>query len=110
MSHNHNRKRNVIVPGRRKCVRCHGPIDNQFRTQPWCLECGLQLQQMSYNGEEVLELIMAIMPPTPPHPEAMIKAWSVLRVARQALLAQGLLLPNDDEPGDQKPRSSVLLT
>jgi hypothetical protein len=92
-----------IRTGKRTCVRCHEPIFNEFRKQPWCEDCGIELQQMSYNGEEVLQMVMDIMPPTPPHPDATIKAWTVLRIARKVLLDRELLLPNDEEPTDQQP-------
>lgn len=95
-----------IVPTARPCVRCHELIHNKFRPQPWCLECGLELQQMDFNGEEVLEMVLAMMPPTPPHPDATIKGWTVLRIARQVLLKHELLLPNEDEPDDQRPGGS----
>lgn len=93
-------KPKLTVPGRRACVRCHQPIDNQFRKQPWCLDCGLELQQMSFNGEEVLDMVASMMPPTPPHPDATIKAYTVLRLSREVLISEGLLLRDDDNPDD----------
>lgn len=93
-------KPKLTVPGRRFCVRCHEPIDNEFRKQQWCLDCGLELQQMSYNGEEVLELVASMMPPTPPHPDATIKAYTILRICREILIQNGLLLRDEDNPDD----------
>lgn len=110
MANNKNRFR---VPNRKICVRCKETIYNVFRKQPWCDNCSLELQQMSFNGEELLEIVMTIMPPTPPHPDAMIKAWTVLRIARRVLLDNELLLPNDDEPEGQGPgqgKRNLILT
>lgn len=104
-------KQKMTVPGRRFCVRCHDPIDNQFRKQPWCVDCGIELQQISYNGEDVLEMIVSIMPPTPPHPDATIKAYTILRVAREVMISQGLLLRDEDNPDDKpQPRSNLILS
>lgn len=105
-----NPSKPVYVPGRRKCVRCHGPIDNIFRKDPWCLDCELDLKSMKFDGEDVLKLVLTIMPPTPPHPDMLIKVWAVLRTARRVLLDKELLLPNDNEPPDQKlpPQSKII--
>lgn len=103
----------IKVPNRRDCVRCHKPIMNTFSKKPWCSDCDLELQQMSFDGTEVLDMIINIMPPTPPFPEATIKAWTVLKIARRVLLEQNLLLPNEDtedEGGAPVPKSPILTT
>lgn len=93
-------KPKLTMPGRRFCVRCHDPIDNEFRKTPWCSDCELELQQMSFNGCEVLEMVASMMPPTPPHPEATIRAFTVLRLSREILIENGLLLRDEDNPED----------
>ena len=98
-----------VVPGRRFCVRCHEPIDNRFRKQPWCLDCDLELQQMSFDGTEVLEMVVAMMPPTPPHPDATIKAFTVLRLSREILIENGLLLRDEDNKDDGPAAPSKIL-
>lgn len=105
-------KPKLSVPNRRFCVRCHEPIDNTFRKQPWCVDCGQELQQMSFNGEDVLEMVVSMMPPTPPHPDATIKAYTVLRLSREILIQNGLLQRDeqnpDDEPGAMKPSNLIV--
>ena len=70
-------KPQLHVAGRRFCVRCQAPIDNQFRKKQWCIDCEQQLQAMTFTGEDALTMVVAIMPPTPPHPDFTIKAWTV---------------------------------
>ena len=110
MGSNVNRKRPVVE--KPKCVRCGEYIFNEFRQQPWCVDCGLELQEMSFDGEEVLELFLSVMPPMPPHPSIQVKVLTVLRIARRGLVEFGLLKPNDeqsDSDGDQIKKSPILL-
>lgn len=92
-------KPQLHVAGRRFCVRCQAPIDNQFRKKQWCIDCEQQLQAMTFTGEDALTMVVAIMPPTPPHPDFTIKAWTVLKLARHVLQAKGLLL-NQEQQAD----------
>lgn len=96
------------VKDRKVCVRCTRYIMNVFTKSPFCDDCRTDLQGMTFDGEQVLTMIMDIMPPTPPHPDAAIKAFTVIKLARAVLQQEGLLLP-DDEADDSKSKSSLIV-
>lgn len=97
----------IKVANKKRCIRCDAVIDNPFRTQPWCDDCSLVLQGMLFNGEDVLEMVVAMMPPTPPRPVMMINAWTVLNNSRRVLQHMGILL--EDEEDDKPEGSSPIL-
>jgi hypothetical protein len=78
----------------RVCIRCHGTINDQYRAEPWCEECSVVLQGQTYTGEQVLELIIAMMPPTPPNPDQVIRVYKVQEVCRDVMIQVGILLPH----------------
>lgn len=113
------KKRSGIETGKPPCIRCGEPMFNAFTKKRWCADCVTALQQMSFNGEEVLEMILTMMPPTPPHPDAPIKAMTVLKNARIVMLHYGILEPQegdeelgqpDDDGGGTAPKPALILT
>ena len=101
-----NRK---IVTGKEPCIRCGDDIDNEFRKQPWCFECGIELQGMSFTGEDMLEAVLSTMPPL--HLK-FVEVVQVHRIARKMLIHQGIFpAPEDDENDDDtNTRKSLILT
>jgi hypothetical protein len=88
-----------IETGKQPCLHCNKPLFNPFRTKPWHEECEKVLKDMHFNGEQVLDLVLAMMPPTPPHPEMQVKVTLMHQIARQVLIDVELVLP---KPGERK--------
>lgn len=86
------------------CIRCMKPIFNAFRRDPWCDDCNTELQLMSYTGEEVLQLVLAMLPPMPQHlrPGAVpvVPVATVNQIAHKVLVEKGLL--NNIEPDNDE--------
>lgn len=101
------RKHNIHTKAR-KCVRCKEPIFNPFRQTPWCSDCQIDLQAMSFNGEEVLEMVLAMMPPQPPHPQMAVRVMTVLSVCRRVLVKNGLLGDDEDDEEQNSPGKKLL--
>lgn len=83
----------------RLCVRCRETITDDYRAQPYCESCEEWLLAQSYTGVQVLDLVMAMMPPTPPNKDQVIRVLKVQEVCRDVLLQVGILLPHkSDKP------------
>lgn len=89
----------IQTPDYKKCVRCRQPIFNVWQKRPWCDGCQDELQAIEMNGEEILEMVLQMIPPTPPHPEMPIKVIKVQEVCRKVLINYDLL-PGDDDSDD----------
>ncbi len=101
-------KKPKLHSGKIPCVRCHEPMFNEFRSQPWCSDCGLELQQMNMNGEEVLELMLAITPPPFPDPNMHVRVTDVQKIIRKALMEKGLILGYNDQDETGQSKSRIL--
>lgn len=102
------KKATIETPTLGKCMRCHNKMDKSLRTKPWCVDCEAELKAMKFDGEQVLDMVVAMMPPAPPHDQIQVKVWTVLRIARGVLLEKLLLLPADEEPHEPS-KPAVLL-
>lgn len=92
------------------CVRCQEPIFNDFRKREWCYDCEIILKQLSFDGVEVLEMVLAMMPPMPPNlPKGAVPGVpvaAVLQVAARVMIRAGIFPKpeptNDEDGGPQK--------
>lgn len=100
-----------IETGRPICVRCQEPIFNAFRKREYCLDCEIILDGMSFTGTEVLEMVLAMMPPMPPNiPKGVIPGVpiaTVLQVAARVMMQKGIFpqpeTDKDEGSGPSKP-------
>lgn len=101
----------IETPNYKNCFRCGDRISNPFSSHKVCDDCSTELQQMSFDGEELLDMITAIIPPAPPTKNMMIPVMTVARVIRKVLIQEGLVLQDDDED-DQPPskKSRILIS
>lgn len=81
----------------RLCIRCRGTITDDYRAEPYCEECEAVLLEQSYNGVQVLDLVMAMMPPTPPNVDQVIRVLKVQEVCRDVMIQVGILLPHKSD-------------
>jgi hypothetical protein len=94
----------------RVCMRCDDPITDTFDRSRFCSDCKMTLQRMSFNGEEVVEMIAAIMPAAPDRPNLVVPVDKVIEVATKVMMRTNLILPieppkqDNDEPGGGVPQ------
>ncbi len=110
MSNRMGRSKHKIETGKEPCMRCGEPLTNEFRKQPWCFECGIELQAMEFDGEEVLEMMMSVMPP---QHLRVVMVSQMNSIVTRMLVHKGVLPDcgdnnNDDEGGAPVP-SKILV-
>jgi hypothetical protein len=100
--------RKIKTPNYQTCVRCEENIKNPFSKHRVCDDCLTAIQLMTFNGEEVLDMLFAVLPPVPPTPKMQVPVSTVARIVRKILVAKDLILPDDEQ--DEPPKPSLILT
>lgn len=105
-----------IETGKPICVRCQKPMFNAFREREWCYDCEIILKDLSFDGVEVLEMILAIMPPmptnAPPNAVPGVPLVKLLQIAARVMIQVGIFpepekKDNQEDSGPEKPLIGV---